>query len=80
MFHTKVVDIENTHFLFNNFYFSKNHAVYEIMWKNMLQPDRPQTTMPRMHLACWTTKAKHTQNMLSLTVFQWQEELEETEE
>jgi hypothetical protein len=31
----------NTCFLFNEF-FSENDAIYEIMWKNMLQPDRPQ--------------------------------------
>jgi hypothetical protein len=24
--------------------FSENRAVYEIMWKNMVQPDRPQMT------------------------------------
>ena len=31
-------EIQNTHFMFNNF-FSENCAVYEIMWKNILQPD-----------------------------------------
>jgi hypothetical protein len=30
---------ENTNFMFNNF--SENRAVYDIMYKNMLQPDRP---------------------------------------
>jgi hypothetical protein len=25
--------------------FSKNRAVYEKMWKNLVQPDRPQMTM-----------------------------------
>jgi hypothetical protein len=33
---------QNTHFVFNNF--SANRAVYEIIWKNILQPDRQQTT------------------------------------
>jgi len=28
----------NTRFIFNNFF----PAVYEKMWKNMVQPDRPQ--------------------------------------
>jgi hypothetical protein len=36
---------QNTHFVFNNFFFSDNRSVCEIMWKNMLQPDRPQMTM-----------------------------------
>jgi hypothetical protein len=32
----------NTYFMFNNL-FSENQAVYEIMLKNMVQPDGPQT-------------------------------------
>jgi hypothetical protein len=32
----------NIHFMFNNF-FSENRAIFEIMWKNMVQqPDTPQ--------------------------------------
>jgi hypothetical protein len=27
-------------------------AVYEIMWKNPVQPARPQMTTWRMHIAC----------------------------
>jgi hypothetical protein len=30
---------QNTHFMFNNFY--ENHAVYERMWKNMGERDKP---------------------------------------
>ena len=29
--------------MFNNFFF-ENHAVYEIRWKNIVEPDRPQMT------------------------------------
>jgi hypothetical protein len=25
--------------------FSENHAVYEIMWKNMVEPDRPEVSI-----------------------------------
>ena len=25
---------QNTHFMFNNFFFAENRAVYEIMWKS----------------------------------------------
>jgi hypothetical protein len=32
---------QNTHFMLSNF-FSENPAVYEIMWKNIVEPDRPQ--------------------------------------
>ena len=28
--------------MFSNFFFSENRAVYEIMWKNIVEPDRPQ--------------------------------------
>ena len=35
---------QNTHFMSNKF-FSENRAVYEIMWKNMVEPDRPQITI-----------------------------------
>jgi hypothetical protein len=35
---------QNTHFMFNSF-FPENRAVCEIMWKNMIEPDRPQMTI-----------------------------------
>ena len=30
--------------MFNNFFFSENRAVYEIMSKNMVEPEGPQMT------------------------------------
>ena len=50
-------EYQNTRF--SSFFF-KNRAVYEIIRKNMLEPDRPQMTMWRMRIACWITKAKNT--------------------
>ena len=44
--------------MFNNYFL--NHAVYEIMWKNIVEPNRPQITIWRMHIACWMTKATPT--------------------
>ena len=35
---------QNTRFIFKKFFF-ENRAVYEIMWKNMLEPDRSQMTV-----------------------------------
>jgi hypothetical protein len=35
-------EIQNTHFIFNNFFFSENRAVYETMWSNIVEPVRPQ--------------------------------------
>jgi len=37
-----VVKIE-TYIMFSNF-FSENGVVYEIMWKNIVEPDRPKMT------------------------------------
>jgi len=34
---------QNTHFMFNTFC-SGNCAVYEIMWKNAVEPDKSQMT------------------------------------
>jgi len=34
---------QNTHFIFNKF-FPENLAVYEIIWKNMVEEDIPQIT------------------------------------
>jgi hypothetical protein len=56
--------------MFNTF-FPENRAVYEIMLKNMVQPDRPQMTIiRRMRIECWITKVTDTLricNMLILT-------------
>jgi len=32
--------------------FSENRAVYETMWKNIVEPDRPQMTTRHMRIAC----------------------------
>ena len=34
----------NTHFVFSNC-FPVNRAIYEIVWQNKVQPDRPQMTI-----------------------------------
>jgi len=49
----------NTHFRFSKFFFF-NCAIYEIMWKNIVEPDRPQMTIWCMHVASWITKATNT--------------------
>jgi len=37
--------------------FLKNRAVYEIMWKYIVDPDRPQVTIPHMSIASKIAKA-----------------------
>jgi len=57
---------QNTHFMFNNFL---NRAVYEITWKNILEPIRPQTTIWRVCFACWIPKATnaHSEYVILIT-------------
>jgi len=52
-------DNQKAHFLFCNFFFD-NHAFYEIMWQNTAERDRPQMTIWRMRISCWTPKATYT--------------------
>jgi hypothetical protein len=53
---------QNTHFMFNNFF--ENPGIHDIMWKNMVQPDRPQTAIWRMRFACWVTKVTDTHSVI----------------
>ena len=43
--------------MIDNFFYC---AVYEIIWKNIVEPDRQQMTVWRMHIACWIPKATNT--------------------
>jgi hypothetical protein len=58
MFQTKVVEEIKTHILCSIFFL--NRTVYETMWKNIVEADRPQMTIWRMRIACWITKATDT--------------------
>jgi len=50
MFETKLVEKIKTHFTFNQLFF-ENHAVYEIMCKNTVEPDRPQMAVWHMRIS-----------------------------
>jgi hypothetical protein len=54
--------------MFNNF-FLEYRAVYEIMWKNIVQPKRPQTAIGRMRTACWTPKAINTYSEYVMQIY-----------
>jgi len=45
----------NTQFIFSNFIL-KNCAIYEMMWKNVVDPDRSQMRIWCMSIACWLPK------------------------
>ena len=48
-----VVENIKMHIQCSNFFPPENRAVYEIMWKNTVEPDRPQMTIWRRRTACW---------------------------
>jgi hypothetical protein len=42
----------------------ENRGIYEIMWKNIVEPGRPHMAIWRVRIACWITKVKtHSQNV-----------------
>ena len=48
------------------------------MWKNIVKPDRPQTIMWRMRVACWIPKTTNTHlEYVILIVFAPQQRLDE---
>jgi len=61
MFQTKVVEKIQTHTLCSIFnFYLENRAVCEIMWKNIVEPSRPQMTIWCMYIACWIPKGTNT--------------------
>ena len=46
-----------------------------MMWKNIVDPGRPQMTVWRMHTACWITKATNTYSdyviLIAFPLHQW---------
>jgi len=53
----------------------KNHAFYEIMWKNTVQSGRPQVTIWCTCIACWIPKATNTNSehaiLIAFPLQQW---------
>ena len=45
MFEINVVEKIKTYFMFHNFFPIGNRAVYEIMCKNVVEPERPEMTI-----------------------------------
>jgi hypothetical protein len=54
----KVVNKIKTRFLFSITFF--NRALLEIMWRNIVDPSRPQMTIWRMRVPCWYLILEHT--------------------
>jgi hypothetical protein len=60
MLQTKILEKLETHVLCSVTCILENRAVYEIMWKNVVERVRPQMTIWRMRIACWIPKATNT--------------------
>ena len=70
---------QKTRFVCSDPFFSQNRAVYEIMWKNIIERGRPHMTIWRMHIACWIPKATNTHiNCVILIAFPLQQWLNES--
>ena len=61
---------KSKHVLYSITLFFWNRSVCDIMWKNTVEPGRPQMTIWLMCIACWTSKATDTHSeYVTLTVF-----------
>jgi hypothetical protein len=60
MFQTKVVEKIKVHILCSGNFFFENRAVYEIMSKNIVEPEKTQMIIWCMHISCWVPKATNT--------------------
>jgi hypothetical protein len=74
LFQTKVAEKIKTHILCS-VTFPENRAVYEKMWKNTVEPDRPQMKTWCMRIACWIPKATNTHSeyviLIAFPLQQW---------
>ena len=76
MFQTEIVEKIKTRISYP-FFFKENRAVYEIIWKYFVEPDRPQMTVWLMHFVCWVTKATDTLRICNTYCFPRQQWLHE---
>ena len=51
-------DNQNIHFVSSNFFFF-SCAIYEIMWKNVVERGQPQMTIRRICIVFWIIKSTH---------------------
>jgi len=63
VFQTKVLEKIKTHILCSVLFFPENRAVYEVMWKNIVEPCRPQMSIWHKRIACWIPKTTYTHTL-----------------
>jgi hypothetical protein len=74
MFQANFVEEIKIQILYLIFFF-ENHAVYDIMWKNIVNSGSPQMAVLRVAIACWINKVTDTHSeyviLISLPLQQW---------
>jgi len=64
MFEKKFVRKIKTRISYSITFFPENRAVYEIVWKNIVEPDKPQVTIWRLPFAWGIIRLQtHSQNV-----------------
>jgi hypothetical protein len=67
--------IQNTHFMFNDFFFLENLVIYEIIWKNVEEPARQHMAIWHIPLACWIPKVTNIHSeyviLVAFLLHQW---------
>jgi len=78
MVQTKVVEKIKTYFMYSSFFFYKNHAIYEIMWKDIAEPGRPHCmldtedykyTLRVCNTYCFSTTTVVARRRLNVTLY-----------
>jgi len=73
MLHTK--EKIKTHILRSVIFFFENPSIYEIMWKNIVQPRRPPMKVWRVRISWWIPKATNTHSeyiiLVAFPLRQW---------
>jgi len=59
---------QNTYFMFSNFFFFENLALYEIKCKKFVETYRPHMRVWRMRVAFWIPKATNTQSVCVIPI------------
>ena len=75
MFQAQFAEKITTHTFPVQYFFSDNPTVCQILWKNIVEPNRPQMTIWCMRIALWIPKATNTHSeyviLIGLLRQQW---------
>jgi len=61
------IENQNTYFMFSNIFFRKS-CLFDIMWKNIVEPSRPRMATWGMSIACWITQPTNTHSEYAIFI------------